>query len=89
MDILRVPQLVMLYSSANFCNIFLQNSSTFSLQTLTKFEAPKIGSGAGFLILTAVRGHWTISSMTEETVDFGSESGEIFTALKTQNFERF
>ena len=35
-----------------FHNIFLQNSCRFSLQTLTKFEAAKTGSG--FLRLTAV-----------------------------------
>ena len=37
-----------------FHNIFLQKSCRFSLQTLTKFEAAKIGSGVGFLRLTAV-----------------------------------
>ena len=37
-----------------FCNIFLQKSCRFSLQTLTKFEAAKTGSGIGFLRLTAV-----------------------------------
>ena len=39
-----------------FYNIFLQKSCRFSLQTLTKFEAAKTGSGVGFLRLTAV---WT------------------------------
>ena len=37
-----------------FYNIFLQKSCSFSLQTLTKFEAAKTGSGVGFLRLTAV-----------------------------------
>ena len=37
-----------------FYNIFLQKSCRFSLQTLTKFEAAKTGSGVGFLRLTAV-----------------------------------
>ena len=32
-----------------FYNIFLQKSCRFSLQTLTKFEAAKTGSGVGFL----------------------------------------
>ena len=36
-----------------FYNIFLQ-PCRFSLQTLTKFEAAKTGSGVGFLRLTAV-----------------------------------
>ena len=39
-----------------FYNIFLQKSCRFSLQTLTKFEATKTGSGVGFLRLTAVWG---------------------------------
>ena len=39
-----------------FYNIFLQKSCRFSLQTLTKFEAAKTGSGVGFLRLTAVWG---------------------------------
>ena len=39
-----------------FYNIFLQKSCRFSLQTLTKFEAAKTGSGVGFLCLTAVWG---------------------------------
>ena len=33
---------------------FLQKSCRFSLQSLTKFEAAKTGSGVGFLRLTAV-----------------------------------
>ena len=37
-----------------FYNIFLKKSCRFSLQTLTKFEAAKTGSGVGFLRLTAV-----------------------------------
>ena len=37
-----------------FYNIFLQKSCRFSLQTLTKFEAAKTGSGVGFLRLTAL-----------------------------------
>ena len=37
-----------------FYNIFLQKCCRFSLQTLTKFEAAKTGSGVGFLRLTAV-----------------------------------
>ena len=37
-----------------FYNIFLQKSSRFALQTLTKFEAAKTGSGVGLLRLTAV-----------------------------------
>ena len=37
-----------------FYNIFLQKSCRFSLQTLTKLEAAKTGSGVGFLRLTAV-----------------------------------
>ena len=37
-----------------FYNIFLQKSCRFSLQTLTKFEEAKTGSGVGFLRLTAV-----------------------------------
>ena len=40
-----------------FYNIFLQKSCRFSLQTLTKFEAAKTGSGVGFLRLTAVWVH--------------------------------
>ena len=39
-----------------FYNIFLQKSCRFSLQTLTKFELAKTGSGVGFLRLTAVCG---------------------------------
>ena len=39
-----------------FYNIFLQKYCRFSLQTLTKFEAAKTGSGIGFLRLTAVCG---------------------------------
>ena len=35
-------------------NIFLQKSCRFSLQTLTKVEAAKTGSGVGFLRLTDV-----------------------------------
>ena len=31
-----------------FYKIFLQKSSRFSLQTLTKFEAAKTGGGVGF-----------------------------------------
>ena len=37
-----------------FYSIFLHKSGRFSLQTLTKFEAAKTGSGVGFLRLTAV-----------------------------------
>ena len=37
-----------------FYNIFLQKSCRFSLQTLTKLEAAKTGSGVGILRLTAV-----------------------------------
>ena len=37
-----------------FYNIFPQKCCRFSLQTLTKFEAAKTGSGVGFLRLTAV-----------------------------------
>ena len=37
-----------------FYNILLQKSCRFSLQTLTKFQAAKTGSGVGFLRLTAV-----------------------------------
>ena len=37
-----------------FYNIFLQKSCRFSLQTLTKFEAAKTGSGVGFSLLTTV-----------------------------------
>ena len=37
-----------------FYNFFLQKSCRFSLQTLTKFEAGKTGSGVGYLRLTAV-----------------------------------
>ena len=37
-----------------FYNIFLHKSCRFSLQTLTKFEAAKTGSGVGFLRLTTV-----------------------------------
>ena len=42
------------HSQYYFYNIFLQKSCRFSLQTLTKFEATKTGSGVGFLRLTAV-----------------------------------
>ena len=42
------------FSQYYFYNIFLQKSCRFSLQTLTKFEAAKTGSGVGFLRLTAV-----------------------------------
>ena len=45
-----------------FYNIFLQKSCRFSLQTLTKFEVAKTGSGVGFLRLTAVCVH--IGSIT-------------------------
>ena len=54
-----------------FYNIFLQKSCRFSLQTLTKFEAAKTGSGVGFLRLTAV---WiqTISNLVPRAhVPFG------------------
>ena len=54
MDILKSSQLVIFSHSTIF--IFLQKSCRFSLQTLTKFEAAKTGSGVGFLRLTAV---WT------------------------------
>ena len=40
-----------------FYNIFLQKSCRFSLQTLSKFEVAKTGSGVGFLRLTAVWSH--------------------------------
>ena len=52
MDILKSSQLVIFSHSTIF--IFLQKSCRFSLQTLTKFEAAKTGSGVGFLRLTAV-----------------------------------
>ena len=54
MDILKSSQLVVFSHSTIFYNIFLQKSCRFSLQTLTKFEAAKTGSGVGFLRLTAV-----------------------------------
>ena len=48
-----------------FYNIFLQKSCRFSLQTLTKFEAAKTGSGVGFLRLTAVWGTCALSTYKE------------------------
>ena len=61
MDILKSSQLVIFSPSTKkkkkkkyFYNIFLQKPCRFSLQTLTKFEAAKTGSGVGFLRLTAV-----------------------------------
>ena len=53
-----------------FYNIFLQKSCRFSLQTLTKFEAAKTGSGVGFLRLTAV---WAMSELA-----FASVSKRVF-----------
>ena len=50
MDILKSSQLVIFSHST----IFITFSCRFSLQTLTKFEAAKTGSGVGFLRLTAV-----------------------------------
>lgn len=38
-----------------FLTFFLRKSCTFSLQTLTEFEAAKTGSGVRFLPLTAVK----------------------------------
>ena len=54
MDILKSSQLVIFSHSTIVYNIFLQKSCRFSLQTLTKFEVVKTGSGVGFLRLTAV-----------------------------------
>ena len=48
-----------------FYNILLQKSCRFSPQALTKFEAAKIGSGVGFLRLTAV---W-VSTKTRRSAD--------------------
>ena len=48
-----------------FYNIFLQKSCRFSVQTLTKFEAAKTGSGVGFLRLTAVWSHCVFPPWTE------------------------
>ena len=48
-----------------FYNIFLQKSCRFSLQTLTKFEAAKTGSGVGFLRLTAVCMHASFLSFAK------------------------
>ena len=48
-----------------FYNIFLQKSCRYSLQTLTKFEATKTGSGVGFLRLTAV---WRVTGSISAAV---------------------
>ena len=60
MDILKSSQLVIFSHSTIFIT-FLQKFCRFSLQTLTKFEAAKTGSGVGFLRLTAVwaSARWT------------------------------
>ena len=55
-----------------FYNIFLQKSCRFSLQTLTKFEAAKTGSGVGFLRLTAV---W-MRPYKAETAVHASDTGQ-------------
>ena len=47
-----------------FYDIFLQKSCRFSLQTLSKFEAAKTGSGVGFLRLTAV---WVCTLIDKDT----------------------
>ena len=49
-----------------FYDIFLQKSCRFSLQTLTKFEAAKTGSGVGFLRLIAV---WSAAILVPRAYD--------------------
>ena len=59
------------FSQCYFYNIFFQTSCRFCLQTLTKFEAAKTGSGVEFLRLTAVwllcRFHFKIKGLLETT----------------------
>ena len=54
MDILKSSQLVIFSHSTIFITFSYRSLAGFSLQTLTKFEAAKTGSGVGFLRLTAV-----------------------------------
>ena len=56
MDILKSSQLIIFSHSTIFIT-FSYRSLAGSLQTLTKFEAAKTGSGVGFLRLTAVCPH--------------------------------
>ena len=60
-----------------FYNIFLQKSCRFSLQTLTKFEAAKTGSGVGFLLDRCVAQQWVGGSppLTEEPENSRLEIG--------------
>ena len=60
-----------------FYNIFLQKSCRFSLQTLTKFEAAKTGSGVGFLRLTAVYWAWHSREHPRDLRTSGHESRAI------------
>ena len=53
-DVLRVPQLITLFTSAIFYNIFQKTAGKFSLQTLTKIKVEKTESGVEFCRLTAV-----------------------------------
>lgn len=48
-----------------FNTVFLQKSYTFSLQTLTNFEAAKTRSGVGFLHLTTVNRRRHLALMVE------------------------
>ena len=73
-----------------FYNIFLQKSCRFSLQTLTKFEAAKTGSGVGFLRLTAVWGY--LCSFPEPTcllVSTKTRSSGIINKLVPRAFVAF
>ena len=55
MDILKSSQLVIFSHSTIFITFSYRSLAGFiSLQTLTRFEAAKTGSGVGFLRLTAV-----------------------------------
>ena len=62
-----------------FYNIFLQKSCRFSLQTLTKFEAAKTGSGVGFLRLTAVWA-WSRFRRVADQIDRGDKISSVLFA---------
>ena len=71
-----------------FYNIFLQKSCRFSLQTLTKFEAAKTGSGVGFLRLTAV---WPVAGIEHTAVKRGARAQfpPKLSLNKVLNFRKF
>ena len=56
-------------SQCYFYNVFLQKSCTVSLETLTKFEAAKTGSGVGYCT-TLKQG-----TANENAADVGSSKG--------------